>query len=226
MVEILKDTVEVDFNNELNSLKKEILDNTANHTNSKEQPDLGMVENFSFATDLEKDKSSSLFGTIAEQFNNKKSIAELNEQRFFFNKDNRSITPLLVDGKEIGRQRVTSIFDRNENGDLILKNYTAINNYQQVNEEKIYETLATIKPFVYENENTLRIESNDTYDYDILFHYDGHFSIIQKEGKKNKQPKLDTPKWMEDFSLFLKEVFPPAYEAYYDASKQATEKTN
>lgn len=226
MVEILKDTVEVDFNSELNSLKKEILDNTANHTNSKEQPDLGMVENFSFATDLEKDKSSSLFGTIAEQFNNKKSIAELNEQRFFFNKDNRSITPLLVDGKEIGRQRVTSIFDRNENGDLILKNYTAINNYQQVNEEKIYETLATIKPFVYENENTLRIESNDTYDYDILFHYDGHFSIIQKEGKKNKQPKLDTPKWMEDFSLFLKEVFPPAYEAYYDASKQATEKTN
>lgn len=194
MVEILKDTVEVDFNSELNSLKKEILDNTANHTNSKEQPDLGMVENFSFATDLEKDKSSSLFGTIAEQFNNKKSIAELNEQRFFFNKDNRSITPLLVDGKEIGRQRVTSIFDRNENGDLILKNYTAINNYQQVNEEKIYETLATIKPFVYENENTLRIESNDTYDYDILFHYDGHFSIIQKEGKKNKQPKLDTPK--------------------------------
>lgn len=223
MVEVLKNTIESDFHDELDSLKQEVMNS---NKDPETQSELATVEKFSFPTDIEKNESSALFGVIAEQINGKKKVDELNNQRKEFNKDNRSITPLIVDGQEIGRQRVTSTFDTDINENLILKDYTTIKNYQQPNEEKIYETLATIKPFVYGNEKTLRIESNNTYDYDILFHYDGHFSVIQKEGKKNKQPKLDTQKWVEDFSLFLKKVFPPAYQAYYQESMAKLDEKN
>lgn len=199
MIEILKSKESLeDISSELSALKQEVL--------KQKEPE--SVKDIPI--DQEHAELAKHFFMYMTDFLNKKAMNMDNVNATWkdLNKDIKTSNQVTMDNKIIGRFAVTSYFDQEQNN-VVLKNYSTIEN-----NEKIYETEASVHTTTFQWEQALLFKTDDKkYDFDIILHYTGDISVVQKENK-HRALKLEKIEDVLKFESLLKEIFPPAYYAY------------
>lgn len=209
MVELLESKESWDdISSELSALKKDVLWTAKTEQEALKQEEPESVREIPI--DKEHAELATHFFIYMTEFLNKNitDIDNINATRKDLNKDIKTSNQVTMDKKIVARFAVSSYFDQ-DNDNVVLKNYSTIEN-----NEKIYETEASVHTTTFQGEQALLFKTNDKkYDFDIILHHTGDISVVQKE-HKHKELKLEKMDDVLKFESLLKEIFPPAYYAY------------